>query len=517
MSRNKKLRLLGAIFASILCGIIYFTLSLKVVSWWTEPYQLLNTMDYKCTPAAPLFTFLSHIWGLFFGFSIKSMKMLAVIISYLTLIIPTLFMYYKKRNLTQCLYTISICSILSIMIPHIFAFGWDVFSNLFLVSVLICFLLYIEKRSIFLLCFLSVLLAFAVLSRCPNVVIFFVFSIYFFITKQFKHLILFILSTAAVYYITIIVIYGSLTNYITYWQEYGVVNGHSFKTLLGSYIYGAIKISAYIIAFIIAMWSTKQRPILLRRFVLILLSVSIFINLYIYAVPGWQTTINNTYSSLLISILIYIVYTEKDIKNALFNKQIIHALSILVISLSPCIGSDTGLVKMMSLPLIPIVFTLYNYKVHKDILIFVIISLVCFYPIYFYRNLKEINTTLNLPKIGAVTTTKNQAIYLTEVYNDINKYSDLLVVGAAERYIFELLYGKRIEYSTHSYNVHLNDSIYVEKTFMYIQQNAPNNVIVVSSNESTPNNSTTMDTMLICNDYKLLSYRNRYRVYEKNH
>ena len=110
------------------------------------------------------------------------------------------------------------------------------------------------------LCFLSLLLAFAILSRCPNVVIFFVFSIYFFITKQFKHLILFILSTAAVYYITILVIYGSLTNYLTYWQEYGVVNGHSLKILLGSYIYGAIKISVYIIAFIIAMWSTKQRP-----------------------------------------------------------------------------------------------------------------------------------------------------------------------------------------------------------------------------------------------------------------
>ena len=482
------------------------------VSWWTEPYQILNSIDYQNTPAAPLFTYISHKWGNIFGFTISSMKLFSSIVVLLTLFISTYFYYLYRHNIWNSIFLFGTLSLLTITVPHILAFGWDIISNLFVVSSLILLLLFIDRPTIKRLFVLSIVSVAAVLSRCPNIILVLVCCLYLVLTRQWKFLFQYILIIGISFAISILLIYGSFNHYITTWESVGLVNGHSIRTLIGCYIMGFINFSPVLFITILAFIGCRLPK--WGKWILTFTTIIVTILfLYYKAIPGFQLSFTQLYAGIVISSLLFIGYDIYCISNNYARFEIISLVIILFFMFIPCIGSDTGLIKMMSLPIIPIIFAKYNVRNYRCCFIAILIGITFFMPIYLSRNYSYPKKTIELPNIGIVTTGQHDAYFLSSIYDDIKLYDNILITGNAERYQVELLLNYRPTYAIHDYNVSPNTPEYVDKTEKYIEIHNPKTVFIVCSTENT--SETLMDNMLLRHGYIQTKYDDRYRIYIK--
>lgn len=506
------------------------------INFSDEPYQIMSAMDYSQNPSTILSAYLYNLIGQCCDFSLLSMRAITVIISIITLLIPLLYFYNKRRNIwdTLCVGGIALFLMSAIQQKTILV-GWDILSNLFIALSTIILLYIVEaKRLVAGYLLLGFFVALAIMSRIPNVVLIPIVLCVICINSEainnkLKDVISFVISMCVTMLFVIIYLYGDINSYIIAWQEWGVSNGHDFLDLLKIYLKDIVPyicLMGIIIMIYLSLYYLKQiRGNLKYTKVkyLVMAFWSSLLLLILYQYESLNIVTSNIYTSIYILIALYILYKNQIGENSKTIKKILFV--VFLCSLVSAIGSNTGWFKVAHIPSIICLLTLflpYVTKTIKDTLTILLVALFLFLPYskiresFFDKGLSKTTAQLSVPYLNGIYTTNENKDLLNYVYEKERNSTaeDVLFVGFG-RQMFEYILDCRAHYARQDFYGILEDEKYISSTKEYLSRvSTIKRVYVVNRNYLYYN--TPMDDMLNVIGFKLKKRENCYREYEKN-
>ena len=305
------------------------------INFSDEPYQIMSAMDYLQNPSTILSAYIYNLIGQCCDFSLLSMRAITAIISIITLLIPLLYFYNKRRNIwdTLCVGGIALFLMSAIQLKTILV-GWDILSNLFIALSTIILLYIVEaKRLVAGYLLLGFFVALAIMSRIPNVVLIPIVLCVICINSgainnKLKDVISFVISMCVTMLFVIIYLYGDINSYIIAWQEWGVSNGHDFLDLLKIYLKDIVPyicLMGIIIMIYLSLYYLKQiRGNLKYTKVkyLVMAFWSSLLLLILYQYESLNIVTSNIYTSIYILIALYILYKNQIGENSKTIKKI---------------------------------------------------------------------------------------------------------------------------------------------------------------------------------------------------
>ena len=506
------------------------------INFSDEPYQIMSAMDYLQNPSTILSAYIYNLIGQCCDFSLLSMRAITVIISIITLLIPLLYFYNKRRNIwdTLCVGGIALFLMSAIQQKTILV-GWDILSNLFIALSTIILLYIVEaKRLVAGYLLLGFFVALAIMSRIPNVVLIPIVLCVICINSEainnkLKDVISFVISMCVTMLFVIIYLYGDINSYIIAWQEWGVSNGHDFLDLLKIYLKDIVPyicLMGIIIMIYLSLYYLKQiRGNLKYTKVkyLVMAFWSSLLLLILYQYESLNIVTSNIYTSIYILIALYILYKNQIGENSKTIKKILFV--VFLCSLVSAIGSNTGWFKVAHIPSIICLLTLflpYVTKTIKDTLTILLVALFLFLPYskiresFFDKGLSKTTAQLSVPYLNGIYTTNENKDLLNYVYEKERNSTaeDVLFVGFG-RQMFEYILDCRAHYARQDFYGILEDEKYISSTKEYLSRvSTIKRVYVVNRNYLYYN--TPMDDMLNVIGFKLKKRENCYREYEKN-
>ena len=506
------------------------------INFSDEPYQIMSAMDYLQNPSTILSAYIYNLIGQCCDFSLLSMRAITAIISIITLLIPLLYFYNKRRNIwdTLCVGGIALFLMSAIQQKTILV-GWDILSNLFIALSTIILLYIVEaKRLVAGYLLLGFFVALAIMSRIPNVVLIPIVLCVICINSEainnkLKDVISFFISVCVTMLFVIIYLYGDINSYIIAWQEWGVSNGHDFLDLLKIYLKDIVPyicLMGIIIMIYLSLYYLKQiRGNLKYTKVkyLVMAFWSSLLLLILYQYESLNIVTSNIYTSIYILIALYILYKNQIGENSKTIKKILFV--VFLCSLVSAIGSNTGWFKVAHIPSIICLLTLflpYVTKTIKDTLTILLVALFLFLPYskiresFFDKGLSKTTAQLSEPYLNGIYTTNENKDLLNYVYEKERNSTaeDVLFVGFG-RQMFEYILDCRAHYARQDFYGILEDEKYISSTKEYLSRvSTIKRVYVVNRNYLYYN--TPMDDMLNEIGFKLKKRENCYREYEKN-
>lgn len=506
------------------------------INFSDEPYQIMSAMDYLQNPSTILSAYIYNLIGQCCDFSLLSMRAITAIISIITLLIPLLYFYNKRRNIwdTLCVGGIALFLMSAIQLKTILV-GWDILSNLFIALSTIILLYIVEaKRLVAGYLLLGFFVALAIMSRIPNVVLIPIVLCVICINSEainnkLKDVISFVISMCVTMLFVIIYLYGDINSYIIAWQEWGVSNGHDFLDLLKIYLKDIVPyicLMGIIIMIYLSLYYLKQIGGNLKYTkvkYLVMAFWSSLLLLILYQYESLNIVTSNIYTSIYILIALYILYKNQIGENSKTIKKILFV--VFLCSLVSAIGSNTGWFKVAHIPSIICLLTLflpYVTKTIKDTLTILLVALFLFLPYskiresFFDKGLSKTTAQLSVPYLNGIYTTNENKDLLNYVYEKERNSTaeDVLFVGFG-RQMFEYILDCRAHYARQDFYGILEDEKYISSTKEYLSRvSTIKRVYVVNRNYLYYN--TPMDDMLNEIGFKLKKRENCYREYEKN-
>ena len=506
------------------------------INFSDEPYQIMSAMDYLQNPSTILSAYIYNLIGQCCDFSLLSMRAITAIISIITLLIPLLYFYNKRRNIwdTLCVGGIALFLMSAIQQKTILV-GWDILSNLFIALSTIILLYIVEaKRLVAGYLLLVFFVALAIMSRIPNVVLIPIVLCVICINSgainnKLKDVISFVISMCVTMLFVIIYLYGDINSYIIAWQEWGVSNGHDFLDLLKIYLKDIVPyicLMGIIIMIYLSLYYLKQIGGNLKYTkvkYLVMAFWSSLLLLILYQYESLNIVTSNIYTSIYILIALYILYKNQIGENSKTIKKILFV--VFLCSLVSAIGSNTGWFKVAHIPSIICLLTLflpYITKTIKDTLTILLVALFLFLPYskiresFFDKGLSKTTAQLSEPYLNGIYTTNENKDLLNYVYEKERNSTaeDVLFVGFG-RQMFEYILDCRAHYARQDFYGILEDEKYISSTKEYLSRvSTIKRVYVVNRNYLYYN--TPMDDMLNEIGFKLMKRENCYREYEKN-
>jgi hypothetical protein len=137
-----------------------------------EPYQIINGLDYRNTPLAPLSNLLGNLWGNLVGFEWIKFRYLAYGLNKLSILIGLIYMYSKTKDYWNTLIVGIILFLISTLFPVTQnLYGWDAWTLPLLMVLTVLVLEYIEKRNIWYIVLIGIISPVVGYCRIPNFVL----------------------------------------------------------------------------------------------------------------------------------------------------------------------------------------------------------------------------------------------------------------------------------------------------------------------------------------------------------
>ena len=210
-----------------------------------EPYQILNSMDYKNSPLAPLTAIMDSITNRLFDYQILKLRYVAFCYTMLSIMLSGWYFAKKTGKINAAFAICSILTLLTIRNWNISFIGWDRQTMLFVTILVISTLEFFEtgKKKYLVLC--AVFAAIATLCRIPSVAsLVFVPALILWksgetIKQKTKDIALFLAISLTVIFGALLIMYGDLHNYITYLKANQISQHSTFEIIktFASYFY----------------------------------------------------------------------------------------------------------------------------------------------------------------------------------------------------------------------------------------------------------------------------------------
>ncbi len=436
-----------------------------------EPYQILNCMDYKNAPLSPLSAWIGGIYGELVDWRWIGFRYFAIACTAILTFISTLWMYLQTRNII----TTIIVGVFSLMSATIFAsyfkfYGWD---NLTILLTGICLLVlieYIRRPSIIKIVIMSVIVALSTMCRIPNIVLMPIIAIVLLcwhrsdngITSKFSSrlgiTVVFLTLSLGLVIGIISLLYGSPIEWLSYLRE-NPIDDHNIATMLYSLYNRAIWVLIYTASFGISYFIIAKT----KNFTYVNIGACIIVIMwmvYLLARLGLGTHI--VFFAIFILCIITILWNGHKAR----QKEIIFiGVCIFVMTIVPCIGSNTSFFKALTIPIFPIVLgILYSFASRsiKAFAICVMISVVLSANRIIKRGTHPFDGTekatelIDDGRLAGMRTNIEEFKLINSVQRDIkaciNHVAEVFVLRSSyEQFVFEYIYGARNPYIRHKF------------------------------------------------------------------
>lgn len=329
---------------------------------------------------------IGYVWSLIFGNHIVGFRFFNLLLYFTMLFLPMLLVKERQQRLVYIFIAFVVNFFLALLNWNIL--GYDTFSFFFIISVLVCFLRFVEKSNYRTLLLLSLLTSFCIAARLPNLLVIPIIIVGFFIFSKadnkinfLKNSLVFCAATVVFFGLLVLINYGSFNHYL---DEIGKSlaikdEDHGLLKMFENYIHHLKMFPSYCAVLIGCYFAYSY--LINRKFgKLFIILLSIFpLFLYIKKVhaSGFNTKVALFLTTVLISMIV-IHFIKNSTKKNIVTPINVSFLIILFFLVVPCFGSNSGLKYMgIFLVFIPIVYIKSNFEYKKYFLI-VLITLIPF-------------------------------------------------------------------------------------------------------------------------------------------
>jgi hypothetical protein len=266
------------------------------------------------------------------------------------------------------------------------------------------------------------------------------------------------------------------------------------------------------------------RKYLNNRKAAIISAILVLVVFYLSILAYNEKFYNNVFMYLIAYELILMLTIVSQSKNDEDNHKYI-ILSIAVLSCTTFLGSNTGVVKFISLPVIPILFIYITTHRTGVFITFSWLTMIAL-TLYFYNGYRhhsfgdvgsiEATCKMQSPLLRGIKTTAEKSYIANLVERDIKQYQgyNKLILRQGWDYIYEYMYLTRNGYLRHRFqDTDDNDETYVK----YIQSEikAEGKYVILYFKNKKTDESTLVERFLDDN-YNKAIIRNEYTIYLNN-
>lgn len=458
------LRLFIAIVVILICLLPAYRYAGVGMFFFDEPYQILNCRDYLNSPLAPLTGWLGGVIGNAFGWEWLHFRYLAIGCTAVSILAGCVWMWHKTRAFVPTLLVGAACLVLATtMRTHLIVFGWDNFALLFTTLLMVATLSALEKPTWSKIVILSVLSALSVWVRVPDIVAVPIVAVALFFTHgeyrlRLKRVIIYIATTVILSVVILLLLYGSFSAYVSALAA-NAIDSHSKFTILLTFFLGGISVAFASLSFFGA------NAVLAIRFHnkwQLAVGIGGMILILFYALFGRAISVYMFMTGFMMMFAGAVCYY--GIKMG--RKDVALEIGLLFcLSLVPCVGSNTGLNKMIVFPLLPIGLACLR-MIRMTSIGYTAVSCACAMFLFLPSHLKHgygildgvsESTEVFTEGIfkGMSTSPENKAI-LTAVQTDMAPYmrvnTKLIILRANVDYVYEYMFNSRNEYLRHRFD-----------------------------------------------------------------
>jgi hypothetical protein len=437
-----------------------------------EPYQILNAFDYKNAPLAPLANYFGYVFGSSFGWEWINFRYLAYGLHKLAILIGCGYMWYKTRQYWPCL----IITVALLLISSLYGcwqnmYGWDSWTLPPVVCSIVVLLEYLDSGRTWLIVLLGLISALAGLCRIPNfAIVVFICAILlcwkgpeYTMWRKIKLISIYLATTIIATLTLVALLYGS--HYADYLHN-NSISDHNLLRVLIPYGTSILELCFPVVLLAFCYW------ILIKansgsRFVFVCACVITLIVLCSYCVFRAQTHFNGQLYLIgfVVGVILIIVHYKRSVAPIL--------IAVILLGCIPFVGSNLGVIKFVTLPIIPVLYVLIRHDLRRTMIIFSAIYyvslIVCSYNGIRYSTLQEEGTlranyevTTGLAK--GLKTDEAKGRVMDAIASDACQYHTYtnIVLRNDTKYVYEYVLQSRNSYLRHQFDGgNDNDAKYV--------------------------------------------------------
>ncbi len=473
-------RVLGLVAVTVVAALPSVWLSRYGVNFGDEPYQIMNGMDYRNAPLAPLSNCLAGFYGEMTGWSWLGFRYLAVALNALSVIMGALYMYRKTgRWALSALLGVACAFFIGLLQNASALYGWDRWTVFGLMPCVLTMLSYIDRPALWKAALLGCLSAVLGLFRLPNYAIVAMVPFVMLLIGYkccewerskwgFKRVALSVAIYLAVTALTSVgllwMLYGGVGEWLAYFES-NYMDSHGTWVVVRS------------VLFQLPMFMTTVAAMWLYYHLLVVAD----------GCGRWMSR-----AALVVSLagLWYLLLSEFDIlqcmplvyasglvvlasgcvvwnnRGELWNGPVVRVATVLLLACVPFVGSNAGMLKMLSWPVLPVVFVYLLPYFTRRMAVYATVAAVALlgYAYSGVRNatfgdsgIKETTERLDCGVASGLYTHKERAELLETLYRDFSPYANdstykTVVVRRGVNFYAEYLFGCRSSFNAHRWN-----------------------------------------------------------------
>ena len=332
------------------------------VNPFDEPYQILNALDWENSVYSPLSSWMAHYIGEPVHWKYIAFRYLSKTLQFLTLLVSGLYAM-KITSFPSRVRVIAWLATLFMLCDYNvhYLYGWDNWTALFVSISLIATLQFLRSRNPLLILFLSLITAITSLVRIPNLCIIPITAVVISVSeyrgsqsrrRMIVSGLVYLVLTMAVCICIISLLYGSVNNYAEAFKQNRIM-AHTVPEMINPQIRGFIMILLYALLTYLAYCGLKRWG-KLKNLSLLLTGLTAIVFYCSLLYSRGEIFGNSDAAVLGINLLLmYVIWKE-----AKKRKDYILWFSVFVMllfSVVPSVGSNGGLTKSLSWPLLPLI------------------------------------------------------------------------------------------------------------------------------------------------------------------
>lgn len=425
-----------------------------------EPYQMLNALDYKNVPFAPLSNVFGSIFGSIMGYEWLTFRYLGLGLYWLSILMGCVYFWCKTGKFKLFL----LCSTLLILIANVYrlchvTYGWDSWTLPLLVATIILTLEYISSKRTWQLIALGLLSAVISWCRVPDAIVVPMLCaiVFYFNDKSTRTRATTIYAVTALVAIValLIAMYGTPGNYLSYVAA-NSIDEHDFHAVVFGHINSVARNLPYVATilltyFVISKWRK------LWIFAVVLCYTLCYSMLY--QITPFLASVLDVELAIALVIIGAAFYFNR---NTTDGKKIV-AISLL--ALVPITLSNTGIYKIIALPMIPIALIYLYQHINRPMKI---VGVACFASLFLfvpygtcrhhtYNDVGTNSTTYTYSSglAKGLRTSPAAGRYVDMVMASVEPYRathKIIVLRNEADYIYEYLLQSRNSFMRHRFN-----------------------------------------------------------------
>lgn len=469
--RASVLRMACALALIIGAAIPGYMLAKYGVNYTDEPYQILNAMDYRHSPLSALSSYLYGLYGNATGFGWLQMRYIALSIVNLAILAGGWYLWRSSGNALASGAVTAAALLGSGMSRMTFnLFGWDNLSVLLIVMTMLAALRFLRKPGAGITTGAAALTALAILSRLPNLSVVIAMAAVIIAGsrnpgERRRLLFLYLIATLLLTISAVSILFGSPLIYIETLSR-NIISQHNIKSLIAIYAVDGCRL-LFIVCTVRVMLRTIdftmgwKAPKTLKGAILVIIGATLFVSLHFLSY-----FVSDIYyaSALVIVALLYYVLPLGN--NRSCRRRLLQAATVAIFGLALIAGSNLGVRKFISWPLIPVAAafllkkcTFRRLAVYGAVLFIPLLlqlRVVCLRQSFLDAGTEGATACIEHgPASGLYTTPgiKEEIEDIAEARASLPPGTDMAVAGeGTRRFLYEYLFGSRSLYAPHNWS-----------------------------------------------------------------